>query len=311
MVAVTASFATLLPVFLVIVGGFALRRSGLLNDDQWAAIDRLCYFVLFPAFFFKEIARADFSGLPVLGTAAAMAVAIFAMSALLLAANQPLRAALAMNGAQFSSFFQGVVRWHTFIAFAAVPLYFGQGKLAIAALAAAVMTPLLNLICVLVIGHFANEEDFSLKRAVSAIARNPFLLSSLAGVLWNLSGSAFPLQIEQTLDITSRGALGLALLSVGAALRIETFAASARAISAATVLKLIAMPALVALALQAFGVGGEAAGIAILCNAVPTGSGAFILARQLGGDAPLMATILTVEVIAAAVTIPLMLAVLG
>lgn len=307
----TSAVATLLPVFLVIAGGFALRRTGLLAEPQWAAIDRLCYFVLFPAFFFKEIAGADFSGLPVTSTAAAMALAIIAMSALLILAHRPLCAGLQMTGAQFSSFFQGVVRWHTFIAFAAVPLYFGEGRLALAALAAAVMTPLLNLICVPVIGHFANGGNFPLASALSAIIRNPFLLSSLAGVLWNLSGLGLALQIEQTLDITSRGALGLALLSVGAALRIETFALSARAISAAAALKLIAMPALVALALMLFCVNGEAAGIAILCNAVPTGSGAYILARQLGGDAPLMATILTVEVIAAALTIPLVLAVLG
>jgi predicted permease len=56
-----------------------------------------------------------------------------------------------------------------------------------------------------------------------------------------------------------------------------------------------------------FGVTGDAATVAILCGSVPTGSGAYVLARQMGGDAPLMATILTVQVAVAAVTLPLVL----
>jgi predicted permease len=41
---------------------------------------------------------------------------------------------------------------------------------------------------------------------------------------------------------------------------------------------------------------------------VPTGSGAYVLAKQMGGDAPLIANILTAQVVCAAVTIPLILA---
>ena len=48
--------------------------------------------------------------------------------------------------------------------------------------------------------------------------------------------------------------------------------------------------------------------LAILAAAVPTGAGSYILARQLGGDAPLMAAILTAQVAAAAVTLPLVVA---
>jgi predicted permease len=59
--------------------------------------------------------------------------------------------------------------------------------------------------------------------------------------------------------------------------------------------------------LKLLGVTGEAAAVAILCGAVPTGSGAYVLAKQMGGDAPMVASILTLQVICAAVTIPLVL----
>jgi predicted permease len=71
------------------------------------------------------------------------------------------------------------------------------------------------------------------------------------------------------------------------------------------------MPIFMALWLWVLGVSGEAASVAILCGAVPTGSGAYVLAKQMGGDAPMIASILTLQVICAAVTIPLVLSLLG
>lgn len=47
--------------------------------------------------------------------------------------------------------------------------------------------------------------------------------------------------------------------------------------------------------------------VAIICAAVPTASFSYVLARKLGGDAPLMARILTIQIIAAALTLPLMI----
>ena len=68
----TATFIALLPVFIVIIIGAMLRCSALVNETHWAGVDHICYFVLFPAIIFKEIAAADFAGIPVGGMAAAM-----------------------------------------------------------------------------------------------------------------------------------------------------------------------------------------------------------------------------------------------
>jgi malonate transporter and related proteins len=84
-----------------------------------------------------------------------------------------------------------------------------------------------------------------------------------------------------------------------------------RPIALASVLKLLVLPALMSVVLGLLGVSGEAYAVALICAAVPTGSGAYVLARQMGGDAAMVANILTVQVIAAAVTIPIVLAVAG
>jgi len=303
----TAIFVALLPVFIVILVGAALKRFQVIGEAQWLGLDQLCYFVLFPAIIFKEIAAADFSHVPVLQMAGAMAIAVIAMIGLLVLFNRPVMAALSINGPQFTSLVQGAARWHTFIAFAIIPLQFGSAALSLGAVSAAAMTPLLNILCVIVMARFAHETYISPGQLLLSILRNPFVFSSLGGVAWQLSGLALPAMALQVLDMIGRGALGLALLTVGAGLSLGSVARDWPPVAAAVVLKLLAMPALMAGALWLMGVEGEAFAVALLCGAVPTGSGAYVLARKMGGDAPMVANMLTMQVIAAVVTIPLVL----
>jgi malonate transporter and related proteins len=307
----TTIFLALLPVFIVILIGFGLRRSGVIGEAQWAGLDQLCYFVLFPAIIFKEIASADFSGVPVLQMAGAMVLAVCVMIGLLVALNRPLMAGLGMNGPQFTSLVQGSARWHTFIAFAIIPLQFGPAALSLGAVSAAAMTPLLNILCVIVMARFAAEAKLSARKLLLSIIRNPFVFSSLGGVAWQVSGLELPGMALQVLDMIGRGALGLALLTVGAGLRLGDAISSWPPVATAVVLKLLAMPLIMAGMLMLMGVEGQAFAVAMLCAAVPTGSGAYVLARQMGGDAPMVANMLTLQVIAAAVTIPVVLYLAG
>ncbi len=301
----TAAFLALLPVFVVILVGLGLRRAGLIGETHWAAVDHVCYFVLFPAIIFKEIAAADFTGVPVWHMGFAMMLAISTMFALLLALRRPLCAALALDGAQYSSLFQGATRWHTFIALAIIPVYFGQGALAIGAVSAAAMIPLLNVVNVAVLSFYASGKPPDAGTVVLSILKNPFVLSSVGGVIWKFSGLAVPGLGLQVLDMIGKGALGLALLTVGAGLRLDHAMAAKGPVVLATALKLLVMPLFMAFWLILLGVHGQTFAVAMLSAAVPTGSGAYVLARRMGGDAPLVANILTLQVVCAALTIPL------
>ena len=301
----------LLPVFLVILLGAGLRRTGVVNDTQWQAVDQVAYWVLFPALIFKEIASANFTGVPVLGMAFAMMLAVLAMSAALLATRKPLYNALNIDGPAYASLFQGATRWHTFIALAIIPVLVGPKALALGAVAAAAMTPLLNIINAWVHAHYASPAKLDAKQLTRSLITNPFVFSSLGGVLWQVLGLPLPWPAYDVLDIVGKAALGLALLGVGAGLRMEAFRDRRLTVGAAVGLRLLIMPVVMVFCLRLFGVTGAAATVALLCGAVPTGSGSYVLARQMGGDAPLMATILTFQVVAAAVTLPFVLWLFG
>jgi predicted permease len=291
--------------------GVLLKQLRFLTPEGWAAIDKLCYFVLFPAIIFKEIAATDFTGVPVAGMALSLMLAITSMSLLLIVARRPLCAGLEIDGPAFTSIFQGATRWNALIALAIIPLAFGPSALALGAVGVAAMIPLLNLINVGVLSLYGSGRGTSFRDVLGALASNPYVLSSLGGVLWKLAGLPLPPVAAVTLDLLGKGALGLALLAVGAGLTLPAGGSSRSSAIVATALKLLVMPALTAGWLGLLGVGGTAAGVAILCTAVPSAAGAYVLAARMGGDAPLMAQIVTLQTICAALTLPLVLAFLA
>jgi predicted permease len=76
---------------------------------------------------------------------------------------------------------------------------------------------------------------------------------------------------------------------------------------AATVIKLVLMPALVLGLALLLGLPPISRDVALLFAALPTATSAYILARQLGGDAELMAALITAQTLLAMLTLPLWL----
>jgi len=99
-------------------------------------------------------------------------------------------------------------------------------------------------------------------------------------------------------------ALALGLLSVGAALKLEA-SGNLHLVVLTSTLKLIGIPLLIAAWTWVFGVEGLPRTVAIIVGSVPTATSSYILARQLGGDAELMAVLVTATTLAAMVTMPL------
>ena len=66
----STALSALLPVFLLIAAGFALRHTVLREEAQWHGIARLTFFVLFPALIVGSLARADLARVPVLAVGA-------------------------------------------------------------------------------------------------------------------------------------------------------------------------------------------------------------------------------------------------
>jgi malonate transporter len=297
----------LLPVILVIAAGHLVARTGLITGEQWHGVERLTYFVLFPAFLFKTIALVDFSSLPTLPMGATVLAAVFAMAAILMALRPVFLNVWGITGPRFTSIFQGALRWNGFIALAIAAEVIGSSGVALVAVAMVFMIPILNAMCVLVLSRYAGGEAPSTAKILRDLYTNPFIVSILAGLAMNLSGLPIPAILQSTLTILGSAALPTAIICVGAGLDLAALRRPGPALTSGTLIRLLGMPLMVAGFAMVFGVTGPAFAATVIAASVPCAGSAYVLARQMGGDAKLMAEILTLQTVAAIVTIPLML----
>jgi malonate transporter len=240
-----------------------------------------------------------------------MALLLGAAMMVMAAIVYPFRALMNLNGPAFTSVFQGAVRWNSYVALGAIAAVLGQSGLALAAIAVAIMVPLANALCVIVLMRHAGDGGAGLVMLAKQLLRNPLILACIAGIAVQAVGLPIPKIAATTVDLLGKAALPLGLIAVGASLDLGDARARPTPVIAATVLKLLVMPMLVAAGAIALGIEGPAKTAALICAAVPGASSSYILARQLGGDAPLMANITTAQTLAAMVTMPIMLWVLA
>jgi predicted permease len=301
-----AVLAALLPVFLLMIMGFALRHRLLKEDAHWIGLERLVYYVLFPALLIQTTARANLTSVPVGEVGGALLLAVLTMAALCLALR-PLLARSGIDGPAFTSVFQGATRWQTFVGLAVANNLYGDTGVALASVAMVAMIPVLNVMSVSVLVHYARPTRLAWPELLLTIARNPLIWACVIGFALNLSRLPVPQIVHDFADALGRSSLALGLMVVGAGLRMGELIRPGLAASLAVLLKLIAMPAIAISYALMFGLSGVNLAVVAVSASVPAASNAYILAKQLGGDAPLIAQILTLQTLLAALTMPVII----
>ena len=303
----SATLAAILPVMALIGLGFALCRGGFLPAAAWQPIERLVYYVLFPALLFLELATMRPGGLPI----ARMALTLVGTQLLAAGLAVLARRRLDVAGPPFTSLVQGLVRWNTYTGLALAGPLFGPDALPLIAVAVAVLVPMANLLSVAALARHGGHGGGPSPGLLRALAGNPLLLACLAGLCWSVLHLPVPALARAPLHLLGQATLPLGLLAVGAALQPGAGRGHVALIGLASLGKLVLMPLTAALIGTLVGLPPLARDVAVLTAAMPTASSSYILARLMGGDAPLMATILTVQTLAAAVTLPLVLTLLA
>jgi hypothetical protein len=185
---------------------------------------------------------------------------------------------------------------------------FGNPGLAIASVAMIAIVPMVNVLSVSVLAHYASPEKRSAGSIVLTVAGNPLIWACAIGLALNVTHLPLPKLWHEVADALGRSALAIGLLVTGAGLQLKDLFRPSLAAGVAVFLKLVLMPVIsVALALR-FGLTGSNLAVVTICSAVPTASSAYVLARLMGGNAPLLAQIITLQTILAAVTMPIAIA---
>ncbi|MET0068349.1 MAG: AEC family transporter [Candidatus Thiodiazotropha sp.] len=299
---VYAIVTSLLPILSLILLGLLLKQIRFIPDEAWSGIERLTYFLLFPALLIQSLGQQRLDGVP-WREMLFVIVGVLFVASLLLVLGYRFRASV--PGATFSSVFQGGVRFNTYIALALAQAFFGQQGLALAAVASGFMIVLINLLCISALYTWGDNRTQRRRGMAGEVLGNPLITACLVGWALSLSGIGLPGPSDEVLEIIGRAALPLGLLAVGAALRPRALHGHMGATLAASLVQFGVKPLVTAGLITVTGLTGSAAGVLVIAFMTPTAPSAYILARQLGGDTHTMASIITLQTLLGFAVMPL------
>ena len=118
------------------------------------------------------------------------------------------------------------------------------------------------------------------------------------------SYSETPAGFDKALAALSAAALPCGLMAVGAALSLGALGRHARGVTLSVATKFLALPLLSLWAGRLLGLPAETLSALVRFQAQPTATASYVLARQLGGDADLMASIVTAQTLLAFAVLP-------
>jgi len=292
-----------LPVFAVIALGWGLKASKFITEDHWPAIERITYFVFYPGFLMPAVWKADFSALSAgplaIGTIGGMATVALAV---LLA--KPL---IRIPNAAYTSVFQGSLRWNTFVFLPLVAVVYGPEGAGLGAMIMGALIPAINVICVLVMSRWGDGQGGGLKPALLGLVRNPVLWGCGVGALFNVLHIPKLPAVMSSLELLSHAALALGLVVAGAGLNFAYVRRRQLLIASVSAVKLLVLPVLMWGFCRLAGGDQTAQGIALLVGSAPGAAASYVLARQMGGDAPLIAGIVAFTTAASLITIPILM----
>lgn len=293
----------ILPIFIVIFIGFFLKKAVFFDDPFVRILNRLVYQVLLPVLVFWEIARSpfqtSFNPRLVVVTYAAMGVLWLAIQA----AGKIFRLGPALVG----SFNQGSFRGNlAYIGLAVAANVYGAPGLSKAGVLAGFMIPFMNFFSILGLPGSSGPRWTGRAWALplESIFFHPLILASFGGLLVSYFSWPFPAMIAGTLRLLSGLSLPLALLSLGASLSFRGIGDYRLWTTLAVFLKLLFLPLLGLLLLQAFGITGLDYRVTVLLLACPTAVVTYIMAVELGGEPDLAASIVMISTLLSMATFP-------
>jgi malonate transporter len=257
-------------------------------------LERLVYYVLFPALLFNSIVAAKYS------LAADGALLVAAVGGLLSAALLGFlaRPVLRPPPALFASCVQTTYRYNSYLGFALAQSLAGGRGVAQIALVFAVCIPLANLIAG---STLARHSQAGLARE---LARNPLIIGTVSGLAANVLGLQLPQFAAHALGRLGQASLALGLICVGAGLSLAGAATHRVLLGYFSVVKLLLFPAVAFALTWLLRLPPEQAQIAIVFAALPTATSAYVLATRMGFDGAPVSFLITAQTAASMLTLP-------
>ena len=268
-------------------------------ETQWHGLERLTYYVLFPMLLIQTLVKADLTRVPVAGVGGALLLSALVMSLLVPGAAAPARP-LARRWAGLHLDLPGRDPLADLCRARRLRQSVRRNRAGAGLGGDGRDHPAGQCVQRRVLAHYASPEKQSARAIAMTVVRNPLIWACAIGLVLNVTHIPLPKIWHEVADALGRSSLAIGLLVTGAGLHLEGMFRPSLAASVARVPQ----------ADPDAGARGRAGAVVrpfrlqsgdrAACSAVPASSSAYVLARQMGGDAPLLAQIITLQTILAA-----------
>lgn len=301
---------SIFPVFALIALGKVLKGLEITSDDFLQTSDRLIYYIFFPAMLFWKIGGPSSPAAINWRLSLAVLSAIFAIYVLSLAFVKIFR----VDDVKVGAFSQCCYRFNTYIGMAIILTALGDESVREFAVMIGVAIPFINLLAVsTLIWHSGTTYHVTEKICLvfKAILSNPLILACLAGILYSKLRLPFPVFMSNTFHLLSLVTLPMALISIGGSLNLGELKGHFRMAMAASLFKLLLLPAAGFLFLRAFGVAPMPFKVGIIFFTLPTSTATYILSSQLNSDTKLASAGIILTTLFSLLSLSLALATFG
>ena len=302
----------LTPVFLIVLLGWALARTGFASRETFQQVNRLTYWFGLPALLVHRIAAAS----PNFGDVTGLLAVLILTTLLGAAAAWIVARLLRLPRGSVGTFVQGVFRGN--LAFIGLPVVLyafsdsgsaGAESSALLAFGPAVVLYNVLAVVVLLASSSRGEEGKDVLRwTLYGLISNPILLACLLGLALSLSGLELPHLATRTLSALGQMALPLALICIGGSLYWTEIRGQLGWATAGAFMKVALLPAVGLLLAWALRLSPEHTRIVGVLLACPVASASYLLATQMKGDGGLASSMIMMSYVMA---IPAMVTVLA
>jgi predicted permease len=302
------------PIMIMVAIGYLLKKIKLANADIAKALNRLVFRVFLPCMLFLNVYKMDSIGEIDLGYVAYALIVLLVIFAL----GIPCVMLVTKQGARRGVLLQAVFRSN--YALIGIPLaqsLFGEQGLAIATLLSAVAIPMFNILAVISLSVFGDEQRVNVKKILLGIIKNPLILSVLAGVgalgirlLFVRAGISFRLAdikpVYTVLGYLSNLATPLALLVLGIQFEFSAVKEMKKEIMFGTLARTVIAPTLaIGVAYVMFREQFDGAHFAafVAMFATPVAVSSVPMAQEMKGDAALAGQLVVWTTLASALSV--------
>ncbi len=305
-------FTRALPLFLLIVLGYVLLRSGRFSRAASAAISSFALNFALTSMLFRTMSKAFREGL---NTDLLLLVAYFGSAGILfLIGSLVIARMMHLERAEKAIFGVGTVFSNAGLL--GLPL-------AYAMLGEEYITPVatilsVNALTLWTMASIAVELSMqtgaftlrSLGHSMLAVVKNPLIISIFAGALWGLTKIPMPFAIDEPMRMLGNSATPLCLIAVGMGLAEYGISENFIKGCVLSACKLVLFPGAVFLAATLLGLGQvETVAITFIAG-LPVGVNVYLMTRQFNCAQGLVANAMIISTIVSSLTVPLVLTLL-